>query len=95
MGQAFLIYANVRADIGAVGDFYGTIGTDGIKLGDYTTLDLSFTVDVKDISLRFFVNNATNEAALTWSNSFLPVTNLFVLRPRTVGLNARYYFGDN
>ncbi len=87
-------YANVRADIGSVGDFYSNIGTDGVKLGDYTTLDLSFTVDVKDISLRFFVNNATNEDALTWSNSFSPITNLFVLRPRTVGLNARYFFGD-
>jgi iron complex outermembrane receptor protein len=71
-------------------DFRTSPGSNRV-LGGYTAVDLRGGVDIGNLSLTAFVNNATNTRPLVYQNT-LPPETVGSIRPRTVGVVATYSF---
>jgi len=83
-----------RSDLSWVGGYYSTLQKDPPKLGDYLTVDLATGMAFDHWSVDLYVQNLTDEAALTWANPiWAPYPRGSVLRPRTFGARVGYRFG--
>ena len=71
-------------------DFRTSPGANRV-LGGYTALDLRGGVDIRDLSLTMFINNATNARPYVFQSS-LPPETVGSIRPRTTGVVATYRF---
>lgn len=82
--------AYVQTEVGHVGGYYGSIGEDGRKLGDYTTLGLRGGMQFGAVGVQLYANNLTDRRAAVWGDEFSGQWN--ILRPRTIGINVNYEF---
>jgi len=82
--------AFVRADLVNVGEYYDNLQQMGEPSGGYTTIGARAGVSLEDWLVEFYVENLTDEFALTyfdwWSGSY------YVLRPRTAGVQVSYRY---
>jgi len=86
----------VRGDAAYVGDYFNTLEETPPKIGDYTTINLSGGIDFDRWSLKVFVTNLTDSDALTWANPiWVPYDRETRLRPRTIGAQLGFHFGEN
>ena len=83
--------AFVRGNYSYIGTFYGEIGENGPRFGDYGTLDASAGVQIGDFDLLVFGRNLTNEEAIT-AIVFSFDNRRSYLRPRTIGIQLGYNF---
>jgi outer membrane receptor protein involved in Fe transport len=84
--------ANVGFNVQHVGGYQsGYTPATRRTLGDYTSMDLRFGVDIEELSLVVYVNNLTDERPLLSSTVSGPET-VSTLRPRTIGLVGTYRF---
>jgi len=83
--------AFARADLVYVGEYYNNLQQAGVAAGDYTTLGLRGGMSFGNFQLEVYVNNATDEFARTWVGAELGMGRNYVIRPRTIGLQIRYF----
>ena len=62
--------------------------------GSWQTLDLQFGVETDTWTATLFVDNVTDEKAELFYNNRYVQQRLSVNKPRTIGVNFRYSFGD-
>jgi iron complex outermembrane receptor protein len=86
--------AFVRADYLRTGGFYNNLASTGTEIANYGLLNLRSGVTFGPAAFELFVNNVTNEDALTWLDSVFARFDARAsrLRPRTVGMTVRYQF---
>ncbi|MGX4675859.1 TonB-dependent receptor [SAR92 clade bacterium H246] len=82
----------IRADYSYVGKFYNKVGEEGVEAGGYGQANLSAGVTLNDVDVEFFVNNLTDDDAITLASAIWPDTRAWRLRPRTAGFNVSYNF---
>lgn len=85
--------AYARGDLAYIGGYYNNLQEQGEEIGDYTTLNLSAGLQLGHWDLQLFVHNVTDSDGATWIYRFEEYPSAFRLRPRTVGVKLRYYFG--
>lgn len=84
--------AFIRSDYNYVGSYRNNIGNVGPGAGNYHQLNLKTGILIDKIALDVFVRNVTNNDALTFADTIFPNARAVRLRPRTVGIQARYQF---
>ncbi len=86
--------SSVRADYLKVGGFYNNLAGTGREIGNYDLINLRAGFELGRVDLEVFANNLTNTADLTWIDSVFGGGDARAsrLRPRTVGLSARFHF---
>lgn len=89
----------LRAEHAYVGASYVDFSSRGAKLGDYHLVNLRATLRLSAVDLVLYVDNALNDdgrtaatAASSLGGQLLFPATAIQLRPRTVGLEARYGF---
>ena len=82
----------VRADYAYVGKFFNKVGDQGIEAGGYGQANVSAGIALNDFDVELFVQNLTNDDAITLASAIWPDTRAWRLRPRTIGLNVGYNF---
>jgi iron complex outermembrane recepter protein len=85
-----------RLDYAYVGEYYNNVSKTGTPAGDFSQLHLKVGAQVGQINIDLFVNNLTNEDALTWVESLVSTLSTsnrgYRIRPRTIGMNIGYSF---
>lgn len=86
--------AFLRADYLRTGGFYNNLAATGIEIADYGLLNMRTGITFGSTSVEAFINNVTNEDALTWLDTVFARNDQRAsrLRPRTLGLSVRYQF---
>lgn len=84
--------AYVRSDYAYVGGFYNNLQESGTEAGDYSKLNVKTGIAIDHFSIDLFVDNLTDEDAITWVDVLINDNRGHRLRPRTVGLNVGYQF---
>jgi iron complex outermembrane receptor protein len=83
-----------NGDVMYVGPYYNNVMEEGLESGDYWTGRLAAGLNFDKFDLELFVRNIGNSSALTWvetpDNS--SDTRAHRLRPRTIGLSARWRY---
>ena len=82
----------IRSDYAYVSEFFPLLGEVGEKGGGYGQLNMSAGVSLNDINLELFVNNLTDEDAITSVGILIPDSRAYRLKPRTIGLSVGYDF---
>ena len=71
---------------------YSRIGETGLESGDYGQLNMSAGMNINQFDIELYVNNLTDDDALTHADTLMPDARVYRLRPRTFGLNVAYQF---
>lgn len=84
--------AFLRSDYNYVGSYRNFIGNVGPGVGNYHQLNFRAGILIDKIALDLFVKNVTNNDALTFADTVFPNARAVRLRPRIIGVQARYRF---
>ena len=85
--------AYIRSDYSLVGGFYNNLQEAGTEAGDYGILNVKAGILVDQFEFDLYINNLTNEDALTWIDTEISVFERGNrLRPRSVGFKVGYRF---
>ena len=85
--------AYLRTDYTYVGGFYSNLQESGSEAGDYGKLNLKVGVVVDQFDIDIYINNLTNDDAITWVHQEgFPSERGNRLRPRSIGFNVGYRF---
>lgn len=86
----------VRLDYAYVGEYYNNFEKNGTPAGDFSQVHLKLGTQIGQVALDVFVNNLTNDDALTWVEQnftrFSGTSPAYRIRPRTMGVNVKYHF---
>ena len=85
----------VRFDYAFASEYHTDIAETSLAAGDYGLSNLKVGVAFDQVDVEVFVNNMTNEDAITWSdtaNNLDGAARVNRVRPRTMGLNVNYQF---
>lgn len=85
----------VRSDVAAVGGYYNNLQEEGEEIGNYTMVNLAAGLDFGRWDAQLFIRNLTNTDAATWVFFLEEYPSAYRLRPRTIGANLRFRFGDS
>ncbi len=84
-----------RTDYAYVGEYNTDIGK-GLPAGDYHQLHLKTGITLDDVDIDIFVRNVTNSGGYAWVDALVAAYSgnhrVFLVRPRTYGLNLSYRF---
>ena len=84
--------AFIRADYTYVGGFYNNLQETGAEAGRYGQANIRAGIEIEKFTIDLFVNNLSNEDAITWVGADSPDKRAFRLRPRTLGMSLAYHF---
>lgn len=82
----------VRGDYSYVGGFYNNFQQIGPEAGSYSQVNVKFGIEVNKFKASLFVNNLTDDDALTWVQTVYADGRASRLRPRTIGVSMGYEF---
>ncbi len=83
----------LRVDYSYVGGFYNNVRQTGIEAGDYGQVNATLGATINQFEVNLFGANLTNADDITWIDSSFGNRGTR-LRPRTIGVNAVYRFGN-
>ena len=100
--QLFSAEPYILANYTYWGDSTNSIGPESslfsnpiVEQPSWQTLDLRAGLEGEKWTVAFFIDNVTDEYAEQFFNNRYAQQRLTVNRPRTYGINARFYFGGS
>ncbi len=85
-----------RLDYSYQSEYFSSVAETGQASGGEGQLNLKAGIELDQLSVDVFINNATNAEGFTWTESLLSSAfgslRAYQVRPRTVGLNVGYRF---